>query len=261
MVPSLSTVKYETRDQIAWVTLNRPEALNALNSQVFDALQVAFLEATNNNDILAIVLTSEGGKAFSSGADLKEMRSRRDASGTFTPARAPGDDPVEQCPKPVIAAIDGFCLGGGLELALRCDIRIATEKSRFGLSEPRWSILAAYGLHNLSRMIPLGEAMWIQLTGSQMTAQRAYDVGLIQALAPARDALFTEAERITSEIKKCAPLAVQAIKHIVKVGRSLPVEYSWELAKPIAEQIDKTEDRIEGTKAFTEKRPPVWKMR
>ncbi|MFC1991022.1 enoyl-CoA hydratase-related protein, partial [Chloroflexota bacterium] len=121
--------------------------------------------------------------------------------------------------------------------------------------------LAGYGLHNLSRLIPLGEAMRLQLTGGQITAQRAYVVGLIQAVLSDRNALFAETGLIADEIKLCAPLAVQAIKRIVKIGRNLPVESSWRLAEPIAEQIDKTEDRLEGPRAFAEKREPIWKMR
>jgi enoyl-CoA hydratase/carnithine racemase len=260
MSPSSSTVKYEIRDRVAWVTLNRPEAMNALNSEMHQAIRESFLEAAADDNVLVIILTGEGGKAFCAGVDLKEM-SKKDSSGKITHKTIPDDDPVDDCPKPIIAAIDGFCLAGGFELILRCDIRIATEKSRFGLPEPRRSILAGYGLFHLSRMIPLGDAMWIQLTGSHMTAQRAYDIGLLQTLVPNREALFTEAEHLANEIKMCAPLAVQAIKHIVKVGRNIPIEYMMELAKPISEQIDKTEDRLEGPKAFVAKRAPNWKMR
>ena len=137
----------------------------------------------------------------------------------------------------------------------------ATVKSRFGLPEPRRSLLASVGLHNLSRMIPLGEALLIQLTGGQITAERAYQIGLIQRLTPDRDALFKEADAIADEILECAPLAVQAIKHIVKVGRNLPVEYSEKLGAPIRRFVDSTEDRLEGPKAFAEKRKPSWKMR
>ena len=172
-----------------------------------------------------MVIIGEGGKAFSAGRDLKEI-SRLDAISGPNPSQYISFDEVADCPKPLIAAIDGYCLAGGLELALRCDIRVATEQSRFGLPEPRRSLLAAYGLHHLSRMIPMGEALWIQLTGSHMTAQRAYGIGLIQAVVPDREALLAEVERVANEIKLCAPLAVQAIKKIVKIGSNLPVEYS-----------------------------------
>ena len=267
MVISSSAVKYEKRDRIAFVTLNRPEVLNALNQELFGALSEALQDATKDDDILVVIVTGEGGRAFSAGADLKEM-ANRDAQGPTQGSTQPaaprgmsGFDAILNCPKPIIAAIDGYCVAGGLEVSLYCDIRIATEKSRFGLPEPRRSLLAGPGLHNLSRMIPLGEALWIQLTGAHMTAQRAYDIGLIQALVPDRDALFAEAERVANEIKQCAPLAVQAIKRIAKTGRNLPLEESWKMAAPIQEQINKTEDRLEGPKAFAEGRAPVWKMR
>jgi enoyl-CoA hydratase/carnithine racemase len=171
------------------------------------------------------------------------------------------EDAVATCGKPVIAAIDGYCLAGGLELALRCDIRIATEKSTFGLPEPRRSLLAGYGLHNLSRMIPLGEALQIQLTGSPISSQRAYDIGLIQRRVADRAALIKEADAVADDICLCAPLAVRAIKSIVKTGRNLPVEYSWKFSEPIHTIINGTEDRLEGPKAFAEKRKPNWKMR
>ncbi len=128
-----------------------------------------------------------------------------------------------------------------LELALRCDIRIATEQSTFGLPEPRRSLLAGYGLHNLSRIIPLGEALHIQLTGSPISSQRAYEIGLIQRRVKDRDALMKEANAIAEEIALCAPLAVKAIKTIVKTGRNLPVEYSVKLAEPIQKAINSTE--------------------
>lgn len=257
---SSPSVKYEIKDRVAWVTINRPEVMNALSNETYATLDEVFLAASNDDDVLAIILTGEGGKAFCAGIDLKE-RTKLDSSTGSTTASINRVLELDLCYKPVIAAIDGYCLGGGLELALRCDIRIATKQSRFGLPEPRRSLLASYGLHNLSRIIPLGESLWMQLTGIPMTAQRAYEVSLIQTLLPDRDALFAEAERLGNEIKLCAPLAVQAIKRIVKIGRNLPVEYSQKLADPISEFIARTEDRVEGPKAFAEKRPPVWKSR
>jgi len=148
-----------------------------------------------------------------------------------------------------------------LELSLQCDIRIATKQSQFGLPEPRRSLLAAYGLHNLSRMIPLGHALYIQLTGSHLTAETAEKWGIIQEIVPDRAALMERVEQIADDIMQCAPLAVQAIKQIVMQGRNLPVEYSMKLAQPISQKIAKTEDRLEGPRAFAEKRKPVWKMR
>ncbi|MFC1990987.1 enoyl-CoA hydratase/isomerase family protein [Chloroflexota bacterium] len=260
MVPFSSTVRYEVINRVAWVTLNRPDVLNAINHELRSAIGETIQQAVGDDNVLVIVMTGEGGKAFSSGADLKELSQQGAEANPFF-SQLPSGDLVDQYSKPIIAAIDGYCLAGGLELALRCDIRIATEKSRFGLPEPRRSLLAGYGLHNLSRLIPLGEAMRLQLTGGQITAQRAYDVGLIQAVLSDRNALFAEAELIADEIKLCAPLAIQAIKRIVKLGRNLPVESSWRLAEPIAEQIAKTEDRLEGPRAFAEKRDPIWKMR
>jgi enoyl-CoA hydratase/carnithine racemase len=191
--------------------------------------------------------------------DLKD-RARRDAAGEQrTGLRASFID--MEVFKPIIAAIDGYCVAGGLELSLQCDIRIATETSAFGLPEPRWSLTAGYGLHNLSRMIPLGEALYMQLTGRRINAARAYQIGLIQEVVADREALFAMAERIADEVKLCAPLAVRAIKQIVYQGRNLPVEYSQKLGAPLGAQVHASEDAIEGPRAFAEKRPPVWKVR
>jgi enoyl-CoA hydratase/carnithine racemase len=259
MTVSTPTIIYEKRDQVAYITLNRPEVLNALNQEIRNGLEGALIDFRDDPDMLVAILTGEGGRAFSAGMDLKD-RARRDSAGesrvgtrTYIP-----DLGVF---KPIIAAIDGFCVAGGLELSLQCDIRIATEKSEFGLPEPRWSLTAGYGLHNLSRMVPLGEALYMQLTGRRISSERAYQIGLIQEVVPDRDALFAMADRIAGEVKLCAPLAVKAIKQIVYHGRNLPVEYSQKLAAPLNEQVSATEDAIEGPRAFSEKRPPVWKMR
>ena len=251
-------LRYEKRGHTAFITLNRPGQMNALNTPLREAINDAIADGEADDRILSFIITGEGGRAFCAGADLKEMTSR-DAQGDV--GRGPLESLVATCGKPVIAAIDGYCLAGGLELALRCDIRIATEQSTFGLPEPRRSLLAGYGLHNLSRIIPLGEALYIQLTGSPISSQRAYEIGVIQRRVKDRDTLMKEANAIAEEIALCAPLAVKAIKTIVKTGRNLPVEYSVKLAEPIGKAINLTEDRLEGPKAFAEKRKPQWKMR
>lgn len=254
-------VLYEKRDRKAYITLNRPEAMNALNSTVREGLRQALIDLRDDDDILCGILTGAGGRAFSAGMDLKE-RAAADATGVRADAGGPDGRWTELGVwKPMIAAIDGYCLAGGFELSLQCDIRVATQNSRFGLPEPRRSLLASYGLHNLSRMIPLGHALYIQLTGSHIDAATAEKWGILQAVVPDRDALFQKVDQIADEIAECAPLAVQFIKRIVRQGREVPVEASMRLAQPIGEILAKTEDRLEGPKAFAEKRKPVWKMR
>ena len=216
-------VLYEKRERKAYITLNRPETMNALNSEVREGLRGAMLDLRDDDDILVGILTGAGGRAFSAGMDLKE-RAQSDASGVRVElATTDGRWTELGIWKPMIAAIDGYCLAGGFELSLQCDIRVATQASRFGLPEPRRSLTASYGLHNLSRMIPLGHALYIQLTGSHVDAETAARWGILQYLVPDRTALFEKVDQIADEIMECAPLAVQAIKRIVLQGRNLPV--------------------------------------
>ena len=261
MVISTPTIKYEKRNQIAYITLNRPDVLNALNRELSAGLREALDDFRDDPDILVAIMTGEGGRAFSAGMDLKERASLDAKEGRMATARGGGSFIDMEVFKPIIAAIDGFCVAGGLELSLQCDIRIATTKSEFGLPEPRWSLTAGYGLHNLSRMVPLGEALSMQLTGHRISSERAYQIGLIQEVVEDRDALFVAAEKYAEEVKMCAPIAIQAIKQIVYQGRNLPVEYSQKLAGPLNARVQGTEDAIEGPRAFSEKRAPVWKMR
>jgi enoyl-CoA hydratase/carnithine racemase len=259
------TVGYEERGRACYITINRPGAMNALSREVMTGLTDAVKAFQADDNLLVCVLAGEGGRAFSAGADLKEAAARGASSerGSMVPrqGKLSAYDALETCWKPVIAAIDGYCLAGGLELALMCDIRVATTASSFGLPEPRRSLLAGPGLNNLSRMIPLGEALRMQLTGSAITAHRAYQIGLVQELADDRDEMWAKADAIVAEVLECAPLAVQAIKQVVKVGRNLPLEYSWQYSYAFQERIAQTEDFLEGPRAFAEKRPPTWQMR
>lgn len=261
MVISTPTIKYEKRNQIAYITLNRPDVMNALNRELSAGLREALEDFRDDSDMLVAIMTGEGGRAFSAGMDLKERAGLDAKGGRMATTRGGGSFIDMEVYKPIIAAIDGFCVAGGLELSLQCDIRIATSKSQFGLPEPRWSLTAGYGLHNLSRMIPLGEALSMQLTGHRISSERAYQIGLIQEVVEDRDALFVAAEKYAEEVKLCAPIAIQAIKQIVYQGRNLPVEYSQKLAGPLNARVQATEDAIEGPRAFSEKRAPVWKMR
>jgi enoyl-CoA hydratase/carnithine racemase len=266
-------LRYETRDRKCFITINRPRAMNALNSAVRSELGAALETFNSDDELLVAVLTGEGGRAFSVGGDLKELSGSQatDAATPRTKSAYPpvgarrgkmvGFDDVEDSAKPIIAAIDGYCLAGGFEVALSCDIRVATSQSVFGLPEPKRSLLAGGGLVNLSRMIPLGEALRMQLTGCNIGAERAYQIGLIQEVVEDRDALMACAEAIADEIVGCAPLAVQYIKRIVKQGRDLPVDVQWRFSEMFSASIEETEDYLEGPKAFVEKRAPNWRMR
>ncbi len=254
-------LRYETRGRKAYITLNRPEVMNALNGEIVGALGAALREFGDDDNLLVAIISGAGDRAFSAGMDLKE-RTEQDQGGPSVGAarRRGARGALANCRKPIIAAIDGYCLAAGLEITINCDIRIATTQSRFGLPEPRRSLIPGPGVQ-LSRQIPMGEALLILLTGGHVTAERMYQLGYIQRLVPDREALFKEADAIADEIMQCAPLAVQALKRIIKVGHSLPVPVLEQMAEPIRAAIERTEDRREGPRAFVEKRPPVWKMR
>ncbi len=250
-------ILYEKRNRIAYITLNRPEAMNSMNSALNRQFREALYEFRDDPEILVGIVTGAGDKAFCAGMDLKE---RNAANQGLAGPPVPSFLPEDVVWKPMIAAINGFCLAGGLERALTCDIRIAAEHATFGLPEPRWSLTASYGLHNLSRMIPLGEALYIQLTGERINAQEALRIGLVHKVVPLAD-LMAEAEKVAESIKLCAPLAVSAIKQIVMTCRNLPVEYSYKFADSLAEKVRNSEDSKEGPRAFAEKRAPQWKGR
>ncbi len=257
-------LRYEARGRKAYITLNRPEVRNALNGEIVGALGAAVREFGDDDNLLVAIISGEGGQAFSAGMDLKERTQRdqgeRSAAASQRRGARNAFDELANCRKPIIAAIDGYCLAAGLEITINCDIRIATTQSRFGLPEARRSLIPGPGVQ-LSRQIPMGEALLILLTGGHVTAGRMYQLGYLQRLVPDREALFKEADAIADEILQCAPLVVQALKRIIKVGHSLPVPVLEQMAEPFRAAIERTEDRREGPRAFVEKRAPVWKMR
>jgi enoyl-CoA hydratase/carnithine racemase len=274
------TLGYDVRDSVAYVTMNRPESMNALNRELQNAIGEAFEQADADPGVLAVVLRGEGGRAFSAGGDLKGIASRIEAGETIAgpagaatartvrahpmvakPGTLRGMDEVNACSKPTIAAIDGYAMGGGLELALYCDIRLATRQSQFALPEPRRHLLSGPAFVHLSRMIPLGEALYLELTGRRLDADRAYTIGLIQEVYDTRDELDAGVETVLAELRENSPLAVQFLKRVIKDGRDMTVEQQWKFAEMYAYTLENTEDALEGPKAFAEKRKPEWKMR
>jgi len=256
-------LRYETQGRKVHIRLNRPEVMNALNGEICRAIREAVHEFSDDRNLLVAIISGEGGRSFSAGMDLKETSQRDQGVLTAESGRSGGAravfDELANCRKPIIAAIDGYCLAAGLEITINCDIRIATGQSRFGLPEARRSLIPGPGVQ-LSRHLPMGEALLILLTG-HVSAERMYQLGYLQRLVADREALFKEADAIADEIMQCAPLAVQALKRIIKVGHSLPVPVMEQMAEPIRSAIERTEDRREGPRAFVEKRAAVWKMR
>jgi enoyl-CoA hydratase/carnithine racemase len=278
-VQSTDVLSYEVRDRKAYIMMNRPHRMNALNRELMGALHDAFSEADADESVFVVILSGAGGRAFSAGADLKEMAARMQAApdgdaGPHAPRRSmtarpevargghmPGFDDVNMCTKPVIAAIDGYCMAGGMEIALYCDIRLATRQSTFAMPEPKRNLLSGPAFVHLSRMIPLGEAMKIELVGDPVDAERAYQIGLVQGLYDDRAALEAAADEMADKIGENSPLAVQFLKRIVKDGRDMTVDHHWKFAEMFAYTLGRTEDALEGPKAFAEKRKPEWKMR
>jgi enoyl-CoA hydratase/carnithine racemase len=257
-----ATVTYEVRAHVAYVQMERPEALNAINDELKIDLVAALAEAERDDDVRAIVVSGSDCGAFSAGGDLKKIASAFDAGESPDPGAEVPDlfDAVLACEKPVIAAVDGYAVGGGCELAIVCDIRVATRKSSFGMPEPRSGMLGGIGLDYLCRVVPIGEAMRIQLTGGRVPAERAWQVGMVQELAEDRDGMFAAAAALGAEMCKCSPGALRLVKQLVRAGRDLPIDDARQLSAPFRQAQRNSEDAAEGTRAFAEKRKPSWAL-
>jgi enoyl-CoA hydratase len=247
------TMLYEKRDRIAIVTINRPDAMNAFTAEMLRGMDAAFADFNADPELWVAVLTATGEKSFCAGMDLKEA----------IPAMADGDDlgygdhtkrPFSDVFKPIIAAVNGFCIAGGLEFLQGTDLRIAAEHASFGLGEVRWGIIPTGGSHiRLPRQIPWAVAMELLLMGRPIDAKRAYDIGLVNAVVPAADVLPT-ALKWAETICKNGPLAVKTAKEIAV--RALELEGGFVLEKALGARVFASADAAEGPKAFAEKRPP-----
>ena len=254
-------VQYEKKGRIAYVTMNLPEVMNSIHPPATAELSQVWDDFIRDDEVWIAILTGAGDKAFSAGNDLKYTAQKGLSSGPRPRGGFGGLTDHTDIWKPLIAAVNGYALGGGFELALACDIIIAAEHARFGLPEPRVGLMAgAGGVHRLSRQIPLKAAMGYILTGKHMTAQEAYRLGIVNEVVPLKD-LMSTAEKWANEILECAPLSVRASKQAAMIGLDLPLETALARSYPIAQQMFHSEDVIEGPKAFAEKRKPQWKGR
>jgi enoyl-CoA hydratase len=255
----------EKRGHVLVVTMNRPEARNALSGEMIAIMTDAWDRVDADDDIRACVLTGAGG-AFCAGADLKAMTTSRHpgdqfTAGTFDPSRIEGLLKGRRLPKPLIAAVEGAAIAGGTEILQATDIRIAGQSAKFGLSEARWSLFPMGGSTvRLRRQIPYTAAMDILLTGRHVGADEAQRLGLIGRVVPDGTAL-AEARRVADEIAANGPLAVQAIKRSVQETEGLPETEALKIELAIGWKVFTSEDAKEGPRAFAEKRKPIWKLR
>src|ERR1700741_3236995 len=254
---TLENVLYEKKGAIAYVTLNRPKVLNALNRRTWEDLQSAFEDAREDSAIRGVILTGAGDKAFIAGADISELSKvtavEAESSSTFGQGVL---DLIENLGKPVVAAINGFALGGGCETAMACTIRIASETAKFGQPEVKLGILpGGGGTQRLPRLVGKGRALQLILTGDTISAQEAYRIGLVNEVVPATE-LIERAETILKRIMVNAPIAVKF--SLVAANRGLETSQSQGLALEASYFgiCAATDDKKEGTSAFLEKRAP-----
>src|SRR5271165_408653 len=252
------TILFESRSGIAKITLNRPEVLNALDPATYAELTDAFQQIESDPEILVGIVTGAGDKAFTAGADLKLMHTGNADLSQWTPWRQNRWDFGATTSKPLIAAINGYALAGGLELALICDIRIASPNAVFGTPEVKWNLLHGLGAYQLPRIISLSHAMEMLLTGEFIDAAAAERIGLVSRVVPA-DQLQAEADRLARVIAGNGPMAVRMTKELVRTGLSASPPEHFRLMQEYYSRVDATADQEEGLKAFTEKRKPRYR--
>src|SRR3984893_7244116 len=259
---ALANALYEKKGPMAYVTVNRPKVLNALNTSTWADLQTAFEDAKADASILGVILTGAGEKAFVAGADISELahveafdaeESSRFGQGVL--------DFIENLGKPVIAAINGFALGGGCEMAMACTIRIAAEHARFGQPEVKLGLLpGGGGTQRLPRLVGKGRALQLILTGETISAQEAHRIGLVNEIVPAAN-LMARAEAILKQIAANAPIAVKFSLEAANKGMDTSQAEGFALEASYFVICAATEDKKEGTSAFLEKRAPKFRGR
>lgn len=260
-------ILYEQQDRVVTITINRPEAMNAIDPETHFELIDAWIRFRDDPEAWVAILTGAGDRAFSAGADLKKMIPQAFAAGGRERGRGHNDYGLGgitrglEIWKPMIAAINGHALAGGLEQALACDLRVATEHATFGLTEVRWAIMpGAGGTQRLPRAVPLAKAMEMILMAETISAQEAYRIGLVNAVVPLAE-LMPAARRWAQTLCERGPLAVRAAKEAVIRGLSLPLPDGLRLEAFLSGTLRGTEDAVEGPRAFAEKRKPVFKTR
>lgn len=251
----MENLKTENRDGILVVTIDRPKVLNALNSQTVGEIEAVFDAARDDESVKCVIVTGGGEKAFVAGADINELAQLNAMTAKGTAERGQRIFlKIERFPKPVIAAVNGFALGGGCELALACHIRIASEKAQLGLPEVTLGVIPGYGgTQRMLRLLGKGKALELILTGDRVTAAEAERIGLVDRVVPA-DQLMTAAEEMARKIMSRGPVAVRAAIEAVIHGGDVPFDQGQLIEASLFGWLASSEDMREGLQAFLEKR-------
>jgi len=257
---SYEFIKYEKSDHIAYLTLNRPEVMNALHTPAHVECAAALADFEKDTDSWVMIVTGEGDRAFSAGMDLRYRPAEGAPPVQMPPGGFAGLTNPRHCKitKPIIAAINGYALGGGLELAIACDIVVAADTATLGLPEVKRGIIAGGGgVHRLPRQMPLKIAMGYLLTGKNISAEEAHRWGLVNEVVPAAE-LMDAARRWAGEVTEAAPLSVRASKEAALLGQEMSLEEAYNTTFPATQALRGSNDSREGVAAFGERRKPNW---
>ncbi len=259
---AFENVLVEQDGAVLVVTINRPKVLNALDARTLAELDEVFTDAARRDDVRVVVLTGAGEKSFVAGADINELSVQTPVGGREHARRGQAlFNRIEQLGKPVIAAVNGFALGGGCELAMACTLRLAADSARFGQPEINLGLLPGYaGSQRLPRLVGRGRALELLLTGTQISAEEAHRIGLVNRVVPAAE-LATEARSLAQAIAAKAPIAVRYILEAVNGGLEMSLTDAQDYEATLFGLVSTTDDMREGTKAFLEKRKPEFKGR
>ncbi|MFC2058598.1 enoyl-CoA hydratase/isomerase family protein [Chloroflexota bacterium] len=257
----LEILLYEKKDQIVYITLNRPERMNALSYDLGERLAAAWAQYNEDDDARVAIITGIGDRAFSAGMDLKDQAERAEAGG-------PDISELKQSPtlgagleihKPIIAAINGLAIAGGFKLAMDCDIRIAAEHAEFGVAEVKVGRGTPWAVPMLW-MVPFGVTLEIFMTGERISAQRAYEIGFVNKVVPGSQ-LMSEATKMAEILRDNAPLSVKAVKQMFYSARDMGCTEALAMSTDLWKPVYASEDAQEGPRAFAQKRKPIWKGR
>jgi len=252
-------ILFKKEGAIAYITINREKALNALNTGIMMRLDQIFSELEREDEIIVVVITGAGQKAFVAGADIKEIKEAGDGRSEFIRKGQKILSKIRNASKVVIAAINGYALGGGCELAMVCDIRIASENAKFGFPEVKLGLMAGYGgTQLLPRLIGPGRAKYVMFTGEMLTAAEAYQLGLVEKVCRSEE-LMEEVNTLAKKISSNGPLAIRACKGAINGGIQLPLDHALKLELQEYDKVARSKDAEEGIVAFLERKTPSFR--